>query len=405
MASYTKIPANNKQGYKWICTIEGPPDPTTGKRNQIPRRADTQKEALARAQAVYNERKLGIDSKKTKKITIIDVAEEWLKTYSKGKVKRRSVVQRGVQINNLNNYFKKKPISKITHRDYQNFLNDLDDQEYAHNTMLGINNTANMIFKYAIKHKIRIDNPTIDAVIPQKVTTVEEIENKDQLIEDKYLNRSELLDFFSTINEHGELQDKEIFYLLAFSGVRSGELCALKWTDIDFVSNQIRITKTMDSDNMRNYQLETPKTTGSIRLVPIDENVMIMLMEHKERQATQMKSQRDYFKDYHDKKFVFRNNDGYPFNAQHIRIRMQRIIKDTSITKHATPHIFRHTFVSMLAEAEVDLNTIMQRVGHENEKTTLNIYTHVTQKMQKNADLKIKNHYADVLNLSTLQDM
>ncbi|HEY2492776.1 MAG TPA: tyrosine-type recombinase/integrase [Paenibacillus sp.] len=118
-----------------------------------------------------------------------------------------------------------------------------------------------------------------------------------------------------------------------------------------------------------------------------------------------MKSQREYFKDDHDKKFVFRNDDGYPFNVQHIRNRMKRIINNTSITKHATPHIFRHTFVSMLAEAGVDLNTIMQRVGHENEKTTLNIYTHVTRKMQKNADLKIKNHYVDVLNLSTLQDM
>lgn len=38
MASYTKIKANNKQGYKWICTLEGPPDPVTGKRKQIPRR-------------------------------------------------------------------------------------------------------------------------------------------------------------------------------------------------------------------------------------------------------------------------------------------------------------------------------------------------------------------------------
>lgn len=405
MASYIKIPANNKQGYKWICIIEGPPDPTTGKRNQIPRRADTQKEALARAKSVYNERKLGIDSKRSKRILIKDVAEEWLKIYSKGKVKRRSVVQRGVQASNLNKYFKMKPISKITHRDYQNYLNDLDDQGYAHNTILGINNTANMIFKYAMKHKIRIDNPTIDAVIPQKLITVEEIENKDQLIEDKYLNRSELLDFFSTIKEHGKPQDKEIFYLLAFSGFRSGELCALKWTDIDFGTNQIRITKTMDSEDMHNYQLETPKTKGSIRVVPVDENIMIMLKEHKELQAVQMKSQRNYFKDYHDKKFIFRNDDGYPLNMQHIRGRMKRIIKDTSITKHATPHIFRHTFVSMLAEAGVDLNTTMQRVGHENEKTTLNIYTHVTQKMQKNADLKIKNHYADVLNLSTLQDM
>lgn len=63
MASYTKIKANNKQGYKWICTLEGPPDPITGKRKQIPRRGDTQKEALARAQAEYEKLAKGIDTK------------------------------------------------------------------------------------------------------------------------------------------------------------------------------------------------------------------------------------------------------------------------------------------------------------------------------------------------------
>lgn len=49
MALFHKIPANNKQGYKYICTIDGPPDTITGPRNQIARRADTEKEALARA--------------------------------------------------------------------------------------------------------------------------------------------------------------------------------------------------------------------------------------------------------------------------------------------------------------------------------------------------------------------
>lgn len=76
---------------------------------------------------------------------------------------------------------------------------------------------------------------------------------------------------------------------------------------------------------------------------------------------------------------------------------MNRILKKTSITKRATPHIFRHTHISMLAEAEVDLATVMKRVGHDDEKTTLKIYTHVTEKMKKNANEKIKNYFSDVL--------
>ncbi len=59
---------------------------------------------------------------------------------------------------------------------------------------------------------------------------------------------------------------------------------------------------------------------------------------------------------------------------------MNRILKRTSITKKATPHIFRHTHISMLIEAGVDLPTIMARVGHDDAKTTLKIYTHVTKK-------------------------
>ncbi|XYJ23039.1 tyrosine-type recombinase/integrase [Bacillus velezensis] len=59
---------------------------------------------------------------------------------------------------------------------------------------------------------------------------------------------------------------------------------------------------------------------------------------------------------------------------------MERILEKTSIKKHATPHIFRHTYISMLAEAKVDLPTVMERVGHDDMKTTMKIYTHVTKK-------------------------
>ncbi|MFE5473443.1 hypothetical protein [Bacillus safensis] len=74
--------------------------------------------------------------------------------------------------------------------------------------------------------------PTEGAVVPKKRLTVEDIENNP--IEEKYFEKEELEEFLLTVKEFGLDMDLERFYLLAFSGMRSGELCALKWTDINF---------------------------------------------------------------------------------------------------------------------------------------------------------------------------
>ncbi|GIO84598.1 site-specific integrase [Paenibacillus faecis] len=399
MASYTKVPAKNKQGYKWVCTLEGPPDPVTGKRRQIPRRGDTKKEALDRAQKVLDElTKNGIDERKVKKLTFEEVAWEWLKTYSKGKVKPGTIRIREKEIKILLRYIAKVKIDKVTHRQHQNILNDLDDKDYARTTIEGVHVTANMIMKYAIKYKMRIDNPCTGAVIPEKILTVEEIENTS--IEDKFLEKNELTEFLEAVFLYGMPMDLERFYLLAFSGMRSGELCALKWTDVNFITNQIRITKTLynENNNMVEYKLVPPKTKGSIRSVDIDESVMKLLMDYKEQQQKIMAESKKLNPEFHDANFVFCRDNGYPFIQKTILNRMERLLKKTSIKKEATPHIFRHTHISMLAEAGVDLKTIMKRVGHDDPETTLRIYTHVTEKMRMDANEKIKVYFSGILN-------
>ncbi|WP_342068368.1 tyrosine-type recombinase/integrase [Virgibacillus chiguensis] len=74
-----------------------------------------------------------------------------------------------------------------------------------------------------------------------------------------------------------------------------------------------------------------------------------------------------------------------------------RLLEYTNITKKATPHIFRHTHISMMTEAGIDLATIMEKVGHEDMKTTMKIYTHVTNKMKKDASAKVRTLYKDAL--------
>jgi integrase len=407
LAYFYQVKAKNKQGYKWVCVKDGPPDPVTGKRNQVPRRGDTKKEAEARVdEAIRKLTEHGVDVKKIKNLPFEKVAWEWLDVYSRAKKKRKkaTVRVREKEIKIILKYYAKVNIDKVTSRMHQKMLNDLDDKEYATTTIEGVHVTANMIFKYALKEKMRLDNPCVGSVIPEKPLTVEEIENNS--IEEKYLERKELYEFLNAVKEHGLEFDLEWFYLLAFSGMRSGELLALKWPDLNFEKNELRITKTLynPDNNMYKYELTPPKTAGSIRTIDIDDDIMKLLKRHKAKQAALRLANRNK-DEYHDKNFVFCRENGYPFIQKNIIVRMQRLLKKTSITKHATPHIFRHTHISMLAEANVDLTTIMDRVGHDDRETTLKVYTHVTEKMKMDAKEKIKNHFGDILNLTKVQEM
>ncbi|MFH5187025.1 tyrosine-type recombinase/integrase [Paenibacillus sp. TAB 01] len=401
MPYFYKVDAKNKQGYKWVCVADGPPDPVTGKRNQISRRADKKKDAENRVnKAIEDLLDAGAEHPKAlRNMTFEKAAWEWLETYSKGRRKGSTIRVREKEIKILLRYVAAVNIDKVTHKMYQRILNDLDDKNYAKTSIEGVHVTAGMIFKYAIHHKMRKDNPCEGAVIPVKKLTVEEIENNT--IEEKYLEKSELTEFLSVVREYGMPDDFEIFYLLAFSGMRSGELCALKETDFNFETNEMRITKTLynPDNNMRKYELTPPKTEGSIRTIELDESIMDLIKAHIKKEAKKRMSTRHLFEDYHDKQFVFRHENGYPIIPKNINIRMQRLLKKTSIKKAATPHIFRHSHISMLTEAEVDINAIMKRVGHDDMKTTMQIYTHVTEKMRKSVTQKIKNHFGSILNM------
>ncbi|TSB44921.1 tyrosine-type recombinase/integrase [Alkalicoccobacillus porphyridii] len=95
--------------------------------------------------------------------------------------------------------------------------------------------------------------------------------------------------------------------------------------------------------------------------------------------------------------FLFSRPNGYPYITKTVATRMERLMSMTSIKKKATPHIFRHTHISMLTEAGVDLPTIMKRVGHEDVATTMKVYTHVTEKMKKNAPVQVSNLHENIL--------
>lgn len=345
----------------------------------------------------------GLDLKKAKKTSFRDVAYEWLDVYSKGDVKASTIRLRSKTLLVLLKHIFQTGIDSVTHTQYQKILNALFDEGYSQSCIHSIHIAANIIFDWSILNNMRQDNPCKGAKIPKRRLTIAEIER--DIMSEKYLEKEELSEFLEAVNERGLNGDKEAFYLLAFSGLRPGELCALKWTDLNFKMHVIRVTKTLYSpDNkLSSYQITPPKTTGSIRSFDLDEVIITMLKKFKEDQEARQKRYMKVNPDFHNEKFIFTRDNGIPINQKFLLDRMNRLLKRTSITKHATPHIFRHTHVSMLTEAGVDLPTIMARVGHDDAKTTLKIYTHVTKKMKKDASEKVKIHFESILNPDKLQ--
>lgn len=381
---------------KWECYEEGPRHPITNKRNAVRKQAKSKALAQQKVKDALKELTSGIDGRLANQLPFRKVASEWMEVYSHSGVKNSTLRSRQSSINLLCRYIGDVPIGRVTHKIIQDILMDLFANGASKSTLTHTKVTARFIFGHAVKQRLRPDNPVDHTIVPKRLRTVEDIENNE--LQEKYFERDELEVFLKGTRTHGLIFDEEWFYLLAFTGMRAGELCSLKWTDVNFEEKQIRVTKTMDSPGaVKDYDLTPPKSVQSIRVVEIDDNVISMLKRLKVAQMENRLKYQASTKGYHDKKFIFcRPKTGYPYSAKFLYRRYLRLCKKAGITKLDGPHILRHTHVTMLTEAGVDLDTIMERVGHSDAKTTKNIYTHITKKMKQNAPKQVEIHYGSI---------
>lgn len=392
-----KLPNGN-----WECYEEGPRDPMTNKRNAVRKQAAQKRVAQQKVKEALEALESGIDNKRAINVTFEEVAWDWYDVYGLSGVKNSTIRNRRSSLKTLNGYIGSAPIARVTHGTMQNILVDLDKQGLSRSLLNGVKITANFVFKHAIKHRLRLDNPAVDITVPTKRLTVEEIERED--IEEKYFEEDELKRFLHASIWQGLPNDQEWFYLMAFTGMRIGEVCALKWTDINFDEKTIRVTKTIDmpNHNMREYQLTPPKTKRSIRTFEVDDDLLQLLKKHKMKQTKIRLKYRKNITDYHDENFVFCRDNGYPYASRFVYDRCVRLCRKAGLKKSEGPHILRHTYITMLSEAGVPLDAIMDRVGHEDSRTTKNIYTHITKQMKKDATEQVHTRFGSLFRLQNL---
>lgn len=249
---------------------------------------------------------------------------------------------------------------------------------YSNSTLIVIK----AVMKYAKKSKYVQDiSDFIDIKLRKRTATKKEV----QRLQNKFLNADELK---SCLKQLKEINPRIALAMefIALTGLRCGELLALRVQDYDKLNSVVNINGTLlkSARNGEDIQRGTPKNIYSYRNVIINDrakNILDSIILENKRLASWNS------KKYKDRGYIFTNSTGNPFNIQYINKKLRQIkIAD----KHISSHIFRHTHISMLAELGLSLKSIMQRVGHNDPKTTLSIYTHVTDNMNNEMRNKLK---------------
>jgi integrase len=196
------------------------------------------------------------------------------------------------------------------------------------------------------------------------------------------------------------------FFELALStGMRPGELCGLKWEDVDLEQGTISVQRTLVRDR-NGWYLRDPKTARGKRLIPIPEQTVDALRAHKARQA---KERMKHAKVWRDHGFVFSSVIGEPLERHNIINRHFKPIlmkvateliagdaKNEKIQKERKDfcrgirlYELRHTSATLMLAAGVNPKIVSERLGHASVVITLDTYSHVLPSMQEDAARQI----------------
>ncbi|EJS8320062.1 site-specific integrase [Listeria monocytogenes] len=188
-----------------------------------------------------------------------------------------------------------------------------------------------------------------------------------------------------------------MFRILDFTGLRKGELLALRWKDIDFEDQILSVKQTLATVEHWRLEFQVPKTEKSLRTIPLDPETLKILKRWQ-------LSQKEFFLKFCIKaekdgsQLLFTTEENKPYYLDFVNHNLKLIIKEHNL-KYITPHGFRHTHCSLLFESGASIKEVQVRLGHTDIKTAMDIYAHVSKRQTE----ETVNRFADFMKESDLK--
>jgi integrase len=299
-----------------------------------------------------------------KSITLAEWADKWLETYKEENVRGNTYISSyKIPVDKIKKYFSHAKLAGIRSVDIQTFFNSMSSASQSQLDKLKI--TLNGIFKAAIENELIVRNP-VSGVRPRS-------EQKPDA--KRVYSREEATGLVRFAKTH---KDGAAIITILKTGLRRGEMCGLRWTDVDFKTATIHVRNSVYLDNGR-AKIDKPKTATSIRDIPFDEELADVLHKIPRMVGCQ---------------FVFYSPRGKMLNPDnwHDRVYVPFMNDYGAATPDArilTLHELRHTFGTFLYEATGDIYITSVIMGHSSPNVTAKIYVHEHHETRQAAMAKV----------------
>lgn len=315
-----------------------------------------------------------VDKKKSP--TLKEWLNFWLTTYKKNKLKPNTYDQYESMVRvHLVPELGHHMLVDLTEAMIQNFYNNLFAEGLSARTINIAHIVLSSALKKAIKSRLIMYNACEAVELPKQVKKERRVLTPEE--------QKQLLKILKT-DEQGAMY---IFAL--FTGLRRGEVLALKWSDVDFETGTISVSKSLnrvktyvDSGDKTKLVVSEPKTQTSKRIIPVVD-ALIPLLE-KQRELTADNNKFD---------LVFPSEAGGYIDPGNYNRKFYKLVKKAGLPK-ANPHSLRHSFATRALEMGVDLKTTQELLGHSSINITADLYTHSLMKHKKKELRKLKSVFS-----------
>ena len=296
--------------------------------------------------------------------------DKWLDEYMIFKIKEKTMDgYRSIAEHQIKRFIGDKQLAYLTTADIQKFYNKIRKEgrvkphplygyALSDSVVRKIHMTLHEALEEAVRERYIVRNPTNGTAIPKKSY------GEKQVLEDSQLDT-----FMDAIQREPYWHD--FFYVEIMTGLRRGEICGLKWTDIDFTAGTMSIRRSVGRTRYGGISIGETKTKAGTRTILMPPSVAELLKAKKDNAINE---------------WIFPHymTPSEPLHPDTAYRKLKTILKHAELPLIRF-HDLRHTFATHATQGGVDAKTLAGILGHTNASFTLDTYTHVTGDMQRNA--------------------
>ena len=310
------------------------------------------------------------------RMTLGEWMDKWLDEYMLFTLRESTARSyRNMIDNQIKRFIGDKQLAYLTTADLQKFYNKIKKkgrvrEHYIHGHELSgtmvrsINALLYQALNVAVEERLIVRNPAIGTTLPKK-----------SYAEKQVLCDSQLEIFMKAIKEDPYWHD--FFYVEIMTGLRKGEICGLKWCDINFADGTMSVRRSVSKRKGGGLNIGETKTDAGERKIVMPPSVASLLYRKKEEAICEW-----IFPHY--------TNPSDPLHPDSAYGKLKTILKNAGLPSIRF-HDLRHTFATQAMQGGVDAKTLAGLLGHTDASFTLDTYTHVTGDMQRNASAVVNN--------------